>query len=164
MKTQKITQTKKHTFLTVRESQVSYKPTLFEFPQMQNNIKTSQDSAEIIRRFIESYVDIEHREVFVCLSLNRRNKPISINLISIGGVEGTVSDPKIIFQQALLSGASAIIVGHNHPSGNTSPSEQDRITTKKLVEGGKLLSIALLDSLIITPQSYTSFADDGLLY
>lgn len=100
------------------------------------------------------------QESFYALFLDRRGKVIAISEISKGGLTGTVVDAKIIFSQALLHLASGIILAHNHPSGDTSPSKADIEITKKLVKGGKLLDITVLDHLIITKNSYLSFADE----
>ena len=76
---------------------------------------------------------------------------------------GTVADPKLIFVAALKSGATGVLLAHNHPSGNLTPSQADIDLTRKIKEGGKLLEIQLLDHLIITSEGYYSFADEGLL-
>ena len=76
---------------------------------------------------------------------------------------GTVVDPKIIFSVALMSLCCAIILAHNHPSGNKKPSNADFALTSKLKDGGKLLEIAVLDHIIITAESYFSFADEGMM-
>jgi DNA repair protein RadC len=81
----------------------------------------------------------------------------------MGGVAGTVVDPKIIFKVALDHVASSIILCHNHPSGNLNPSLQDREITNKLKEAGRLLDIAVTDHLIIGNNQYFSFSDSGLL-
>ena len=107
---------------------------------------------------------IEYREEFKVLMLNRANKVLGLITISTGGISGTVVDVKMIYQAALKSNASAIILGHNHPSGSTKPSEADRSITKKITAAGKVLDIGVLDHLIITPSSiYYSFADEGLI-
>ena len=95
--------------------------------------------------------------------MNRANRALGIAQVSHGGISGTVADPKVIFQHALKANASSVILLHNHPSGNTQPSEADIHLTKKLVEGGKLLDIAVLDHLIVTIDGYYSFADEGLI-
>jgi len=84
-------------------------------------------------------------------------------LLSMGGIAGTVVDPKLVFQCALLSCAESIILCHNHPSTNLTPSEADHAITKKIAKAGKLLDITLLDHIIITENSYYSFADHGNL-
>lgn len=106
---------------------------------------------------------IEYQEEFICLFLNRANNIIGWIKVSSGGTAGTLVDPKIVFSSALLSGASSIILSHNHPSGNLNTSEADRQITNKLVAAGKLLDIKVLDHIIITKESYYSFADNGLM-
>jgi DNA repair protein RadC len=87
----------------------------------------------------------------------------SKHLISKGGQSGTIADPKIIFKTALEQNAAYIILAHNHPSGNLKPSTEDVRLTKKLVEGGKMMDLLVVDHLIITDKGYYSFADEGLI-
>lgn len=107
--------------------------------------------------------DREYNESFWIMFLNRRNKVIGYQMVSSGGVAGTVVDPKMIFQAALLSNAASIILSHNHPSGDTKPSDADIKLTKKLSEAGKLLEIIVLDHVIISKTQYYSFADEGMM-
>lgn len=102
-----------------------------------------------------------HVESFVILHLDRTNKVIGWSLISQGGVSGTVADPKVVFQLALGSNASALIIMHNHPSGNLKPSQSDRNLTDKMVNAGKVLDIQVLDHIILAGDDYFSFADNG---
>jgi len=95
--------------------------------------------------------------------LNRGNRVLGIISISQGGMTGTVADPKLIFVAALKAAASYIILVHNHPSENLKASTEDIRLTKKLVEGGKLLDILVVDHLIIAKNSYFSFCDEGLI-
>ncbi len=106
--------------------------------------------------------DLPHEEFWLLL-LNRANKIIKKQPISQGGVSGTVADPKLIFNHALNHLASSVILVHNHPSGNLTPSEADKRLTKQLFEAGKLLEIAVLDHIIYTDNAYFSFADENLL-
>lgn len=106
---------------------------------------------------------IEHHEIFVILLLNRANQVLGWSKISQGGISGTVVDNKIIFQIAIKTNASGIVLAHNHPSGGLKPSEQDLQCTKKLKEGAKMLDLAILDHLIISTEGYHSFADEGLM-
>lgn len=106
---------------------------------------------------------IELLEQFKIILLDRKNSCIGISDISTGGVSYCVVDPKIVFSTALKAMASGIILAHNHPSGNTKPSGSDEQLTKKLAEAGELLEIKVLDHLVITSDSYTSFADEGLI-
>ena len=110
-------------------------------------------------RIVEDY----QYEGFWILLLNRANKIIKHVQISEGGVSGTIADPKKIFRLSIENGASGIILCHNHPSGNIKPSEQDLKLTKKIVEGGQLLDINVLDHLIIGDEKYFSFADENLI-
>ncbi len=124
-----------------------------------SKIAVSKDAYDLLRGDL---MDIPHEEFWVLL-LNRANRVIKKHKISLGGVHGTVADPKIIFKTALEELASGIIVAHNHPSGNLTPSQQDIDLTRKLKEAGKLLEIQLLDHLIVAGKQYYSFADEGLL-
>lgn len=81
----------------------------------------------------------------------------------MGGISGTITDIRLIFQAALKASSSALISAHNHPSGNLNPSEADKLITKKIFEAGKLLDISVLDHVIITQDEYFSFADQNLM-
>jgi len=107
-------------------------------------------------------MDLPHEE-FWLLMLNRSNILIKKELISRGGVAGTVVDTKIIFKTAVDNYASSIIVCHNHPSGNIKPSDEDIKITKALKEAGKIMDIPVNDHLIFTENGYYSFADEGLI-
>lgn len=106
--------------------------------------------------------DLLHEEFYV-LYLNRGNFVIEKKQLSIGGMAGTVADGKIIYKTALELNACGMILAHNHPSGNKQPSEQDKRLTKQLKDFGKLVEIEVLDHLIITSETYYSFADEGIL-
>jgi DNA repair protein RadC len=119
----------------------------------------SGDAFQLLRA---DFQDIPH-EAFWIILLNRANRVIKKYHVSQGGVTGTVADPKIIFKAALEELASGIILAHNHPSGNLTASQADIDLTKKLVAGGRLLEIQVLDHLILAGQKYFSFADEGLI-
>lgn len=119
-------------------------------------------SVDVFNLMKPELLDLAHEEFWI-LILNRSNLVIKKQLISSGGVSGTVADPKIIFKSALEELASGIILIHNHPSSNLKPSEQDIRLTKQLIEAGKTLQIPVLDHLIFTNESYFSFADEGLM-
>ncbi|AWK06378.1 DNA repair protein [Flavobacterium crocinum] len=106
---------------------------------------------------------IEFLEQFKVLLLNQANKVLGIYEASSGGIAGTVVDIRLLFAAALKTGAVGIIITHNHPSGNTMPSEADKILTRKILHAGELLDIKLLDHLIVTSESYYSFTDEGVL-
>jgi DNA repair protein RadC len=107
---------------------------------------------------------IEHIEEFKLLLMNRSNSVLGLLPVSKGGISGTVTDIRLIYQGAIKANAFGIIVCHNHPSGNLNPSESDTKLTHKIKEAGMLMDIQLLDHLIIINDgSYYSFADNGLL-
>lgn len=129
-----------------------------ELPK-RDKITSSKDVFDIMQPHV---LDIPHEE-FWLLMLNRANLLVKKELISKGGVAGTVVDAKIVFKTAVNNYASSIIVCHNHPSGNTRPSDADIRLTKTLQEAGKIMEIPLLDHLILTENNYYSFGDEGLL-
>lgn len=106
---------------------------------------------------------IELVEEFKILLMNRAHKCLGVSNISSGGMSYCLVDPKIIFATALKARASSIILAHNHPSGNLTPSAADVALTKKLVDGGMLLEIDVPDHLIITPYGFYSMANNGLI-
>jgi len=120
-------------------------------------VKDSKDSFE---RFLP-YIDDMRQEHFLVLYLNQSNHALKVECLSHGGTTNVIADPKLIFKNALGLNATAIILGHNHPSGNPRPSEDDRQLTKKLVAAGKFLDIAVIDHVIIGNERYYSFRDHG---
>ena len=107
-------------------------------------------------------MDKPHEEFWILL-LNRANEVLRPVQISAGGVSGTVADPRLIFKVGLEYLASGLILAHNHPSGNLTPSQADKDLTLKLKEAGRFLDIPVLDHLIVTDRTYLSFADEGIL-
>lgn len=124
--------------------------------------KSVGSSRDVFGIFYPIMRDLQHEEFWVVL-LNRANRILGKYMISRGGVSGTIADPKVIFNRALLSQASAMILVHNHPSGNTEPSQADRDITRKLRNAGDLLDLPVLDHLIVAEDGYFSFADEGIL-
>lgn len=102
-------------------------------------------------------------EEFYMVMLNRNNNIIGISRISSGGMTGTVVDVRILAMAALGCAANSVVLIHNHPSGNKNPSEQDVNLTNKVKKGLEVLDIQLVDHIIIVPDSYSSFADEGLI-
>lgn len=125
----------------------------------QPNIKSSANAAKLISPALR---DLSHEECWV-MYLNRANKLISKERLSIGGISATVVDVKIIIKNALEKLASSIILVHNHPSGNPYPGDNDKNQTKLLKDAAAFFDISLLDHLIIAGDSYYSFADEGLM-
>jgi DNA repair protein RadC len=126
-------------------------------------IKTSADLYPIVKNCFD-LDQIEWTESMVVIALNRANCLLNFYKLSQGGITGTVADPRVIFQFALLTNATTLIIAHNHPSGNLRPSVSDEELTAKIVAAGKLLDIKVLDHLIISKDSYYSFAEEGLIY
>ena len=127
-------------------------------PQINNSVS----SYEILKQCFNRDT-LNYSEEFVLLLLNHVNRVLGWIKISAGGLAGTVADVRIIFACAIQTGATRIIIAHNHPSGNLKPSQQDIDLTKKIKEGGQLLEIQLLDHVILTDGSFFSFADEDIL-
>ncbi len=122
-------------------------------------VKDSREVAGYLRPKLADY----NYEVFGALYLNQAGRINHFEVMSQGGITGTVVDPRLIFKRALEIEAVSLIVCHNHPSGNLQPSKADEILTTKLSEGAKLLDIKLLDHIIVGDNGYFSFAGEGLL-
>jgi DNA repair protein RadC len=126
-------------------------------------INQSKDCEKIFRSIAEYNDKINLFECFYAMYLNKANKVISVQRISEGSTAGTVIDNKKILIPAILHNSSGVIVSHNHPSGNLKPSENDLALTKRLKEVLDLINVTLLDHIILTDESYFSFADQNLL-
>jgi DNA repair protein RadC len=122
-------------------------------------IRSSSSAASIFTPILR---DLGYEECWV-MYLNRANRLIAKERLSMGGVSATVVDVKIIVKNALEKLASSLILVHNHPSGNPVPGENDKIQTKLLKDAAALFDISLLDHLIIAGDNYFSFADDGMI-
>ena len=119
-------------------------------------------SSDIANHYLPLMRDLR-KEVFKILLLNRANRLIKEVFISEGTLDASIVHPRDVFREALLEPAAGIILIHNHPSGNPSPSEEDLRITKQLVEAGRLLGIRVFDHIILAGESYRSLADEGLL-
>jgi len=126
---------------------------------VRKKVSSSRDAYDLFLPFLIDRYDEEFR----VLLLDRSNKIISNLSVGEGGFAGTVADPKKIFKLALQHNASSIILGHNHPSNNTSPSDTDIRLTKKLSKAGESLDISVLDHIIVGNDTYYSFADEGVI-
>jgi DNA repair protein RadC len=125
----------------------------------QSKINSSEDAFNVIRFELS---DLTHEE-FWAIYLDRANNVIDKVKISQGGISGTVIDVRIILKQAIEKLASSIILAHNHPSGNLSPSQSDLDITRKAGEAAKLVDIKVLDHIIIAGNHFSSLADEGLI-
>lgn len=122
-------------------------------------LKSSEEVAEVVVPILRDRTT----EAFLVLFLNQAQRLVRHEILSTGGITGTVADIRVILQAALLSGCSRIIVAHNHPSGNLTPSEADKKLTQQLKTAAAHMDITLLDHLIVAGTRYLSFADEGLL-
>ena len=156
---------KRDTASTIREDGVPvYRVCLVRegrMPCYNQQIRSAVDASTLLHTYLAN-VDREH---FVVLMLDQKNKVIAINTVSIGSLTASVVHPREVFKPAILSNAAALILAHNHPSGQPQPSQEDRVLTVRLVAAGKLLGISVLDHVIIGSgtSSFFSFADEGLL-
>ncbi|MBK6634013.1 MAG: DNA repair protein RadC [Chitinophagaceae bacterium] len=122
-------------------------------------IRSSSNIAQYLRASIKDF----SYEVFAVIFLNRANKINHFEIISKGGISGTVADPRIILKKALEEDATSLVLCHNHPSGNLQPSRADEELTKKIKEAASFFDIKILDHIIVSEEGYYSFADDGIL-
>ena len=131
-------------------------------PSLLPSISCSKDAyAVLIKSWEPTQIDL--KEEFKILLLNRSNKVIGQYKVSSGGSTSTIVDPKLVLAAAINSNACGIILAHNHPSGSLKPSQADIKLTKKISDGARLFDIAVLDHVIVTSEGYFSFADEGLL-
>ena len=128
-------------------------------PLQKTSIHNSNDIAVYLRTVLKDYAF----EVFAVLFLNRANKVNHFEIISKGGITGTVADPRIILKKALDAQATAIVLSHNHPSGNLKPSRADEDLTQKIKLAASFLDIKVLDHVIVSDEGYFSFADEGII-
>ena len=122
-------------------------------------ILSPNDAYEMIKEQLEGL----DREQFIIACLNTKNEPTNITVVSVGTLNKAIIHPREVFKTAILSNAASIMAFHNHPSGETTPSQQDIQLTNRLYEAGELLSIKLLDHLIIGDGSFTSLKEKGYL-
>ena len=119
-----------------------------------------KDSKASFERFLP-FIDDMKQEHFLVLYLDQSFHELGVECISHGGTTNVIADPRVIFKRALDLGATCIVLGHNHPSGNPRPSKDDRMLTQKIDAAGKLLDIAVVDHIIIGNERYYSFRDHG---
>ncbi len=120
-------------------------------------------SSKDIAQFLKAKFEFHKHEVFAVVFLNRSNKINHFEIVSEGGITGTVADPRIILRKALEHEAVSIVLCHNHPSGNLKPSRQDEELTNKIKLAAQYFDIKVLDHIIVSNEGYYSFADEGML-
>lgn len=141
------------------EIQIHYKRQIYDTTK---KISNSESAATIFRDFIDPN-QLDYKEFFIILLLTHAHQVIAISEISIGCTHATLVNIKEIVQQALLTNTSGVIICHNHPSGELTKSASDEAITKRIKGALGLLDMKLLDHIILTTESYTSFADEGWL-
>jgi DNA repair protein RadC len=122
-------------------------------------VTSSRDIAQYLQALLR---DLTY-EVFAVVFLNRANRINHYEVVSEGGITGTIADPRVILKKALQEDAVSLILCHNHPSGSLKPSRADEDITVKIREAAKYLDITVLDHIIVSEAGYYSFADNGLL-
>lgn len=143
---------------TVGEVELTYKST----SKSRSKIYSSEDAYKYL---LPTYKEgtICYKEYFKVLFLNQASQVLGYTLISEGGITETCADVRVIMQAALLTNSVAIILAHNHPSGNLKPSRQDMEITKQVKDAAQIMRIKILDHIILTDTGYYSFADEGEL-
>lgn len=126
---------------------------------LDRKITSPADAAKIMRDFVGN----PDKEILVLLGLNTKNEPTHASIISVGSLNSSIIHPREIFKIAIGSNSHSVIIGHNHPSGNTEPSNEDIEATKRLLNAGTLIGIELLDHIIFTSDSYLSIRETGRL-
>ncbi|WP_226528174.1 RadC family protein [Metabacillus niabensis] len=132
----------------VKESSLLYK---------ERAIRSPEDGYKLLKQFLSD----ADREYFIVVSLDTKNQPTSINVCHIGSLNSSIVHPREVMKSAILSNAASIIVGHNHPSNDPTPSREDIEVTKRLVEAGKIIGIDILDHLIVCAEKYVSLKETG---
>ena len=122
-------------------------------------ILSPNDAYEMIKEQLEGL----DREQFIIACLNTKNEPTNISVVAVGSLNKAIVHPREVFKTAILSNAASVMAFHNHPSGETTPSQQDIQLTNRLYEAGELLGIKLLDHLIIGDGTFTSLKEKGYL-
>ncbi|HTN06901.1 RadC family protein [Agriterribacter sp.] len=116
-----------------------------------------------IARYLHAILKDQDKEIFMVLFLNQANKINHMEIISRGGITGTVADPRVILKRALEEDAVSIVLCHNHPSGSLKPSRADEVLTRKIKEAARYFDIKVADHVIVSEAGFFSFADEGLL-
>jgi DNA repair protein RadC len=119
-------------------------------------------SADVFR-FLHRKARRWDREHFLMLALDGKNRVVGFEIVSVGTLTASLVHPREVFKAAILTNAAAIVVAHNHPSGDPTPSAEDRAITERLKQAGELLGIAVLDHVVLGDSGYHSFADAGEL-
>ncbi|MEW9673495.1 RadC family protein [Ammoniphilus sp. 3BR4] len=125
----------------------------------EKSIRSPQDAEKVIRELIGT----SDREVFATIFLNTKNKITGVEKVSVGSLNSAIVDPREVFKAAILHNAASIIVSHNHPSGDPTPSREDLAVTNRLAEAGKLLGIEVIDHIILGEETFQSLKESGMM-
>jgi len=125
----------------------------------QQRVKTSGD---VYQAFREHFASLD-REQFVVVLLDNKNVILGFNVVSVGTINSSLVHPREVFKPAILANAAAVLLIHNHPSGDPEPSAEDKAITRRLKEAGEILGIKLLDHVVIGDGHFVSFAEQQLL-
>lgn len=130
---------------------------------VESKIRSPRDAAMVLKNYLDG-VDREH---FVVIMVNSKNRIIGVNTAHIGSLSSAIVHPREVFKPAIIANSAGIIVGHNHPSGNPTPSREDLNVTARLVEAGKILGIEVIDHIIIGDFdgsfAYVSLKEKGVI-
>lgn len=129
----------------------------FLYPE--RNVKSPDDAYKLLKQFL---VDVD-REYFLVVCLDTKNQPTAINVCHIGSLNASIVHPREVLKPAILSNSASIIVAHNHPSNDPTPSREDIEVTKRLVEAGKVIGIEVLDHLVVCTDKFISLKEKGYL-
>ncbi|WP_242272091.1 RadC family protein [Bacillus cereus group sp. BfR-BA-01310] len=135
----------------VKESSLLYK---------ERKVKSPEDASLLFKQFLDG----ADREYFIVLCLDIKNQPTAINVCHIGSLNSSIVHPREVLKPAIISNAASIIVAHNHPSNDPTPSREDLEVTKRLIEAGKVVGIDVLDHLIVCEESFISLKEKGHMY
>lgn len=120
-------------------------------------IGTPDDAVELLKNLLEG----SDREMLVVCCLSSKNEPTNISVVSIGSLNSSIVHPREVFKIAIMSNAASIIIGHNHPSADTTPSKEDIDITERIKKAGDIIGIKLLDHIIIGDKNYLSLKEEG---
>lgn len=136
--------------------------TIGGLPLVQEPIGTMVREPEAVRRLLDDISNLA-QEAVVVLTLNQKYRLIDRHLVTLGIANASLCHPREVFRPAIMDGASAVIVGHNHPSGDPTPSSEDCASARQLVESGKVIGIQVLDSIVIGRPGFSSLREAGLV-
>jgi len=134
----------------VRESSILYK---------ERSVKSPEDAYHLFKSFLEE----ADREYFVVACLDTKNQPTAINICHVGSLNSSIVHPREVMKAAILANSASILVAHNHPSSDPTPSREDIEVTKRLQEAGKIIGIDVLDHIIIGEEKFVSLKEKGLI-